>query len=295
MNKRIAIDRNESNPMLLGYMEIVQEDGQNLRQKQKELNQAMMDNAEISGMIAQHKKEAEELQIGHQKKISEMMAENPEIIALMEEHKKEVEELKNRQRMAVEELMKKDEDIIEMMKQQNKEMQNLSMTQQQQLNQEMNANPAMETYIAAIKEARQMMQENQQMFEQEMLKGIYMTPIMITPEPVKDEDGNYQMAPNTQIGIQGMQFRNLNLLMAFTDAMELKKWDKSEGMHTLSLGMVELMTAALKDPKVNGITLNPYGANIVIPKERMEMMLRAAAGQGAGAKNTKVVEANLNE
>jgi len=77
MNNRVLIDRGETNPMLMGYMEMVKEDTKTLMQKQQELNQAMASNAEIAGIMQQHKKEAEELQIAQQKNISEMMAENP--------------------------------------------------------------------------------------------------------------------------------------------------------------------------------------------------------------------------
>lgn len=295
MNKRILIDRHESNPMLLGCMEIVKEDTQALMKTQQELNQAMKTNAEITALVGKHKKEAEELQANQQKKISEMMAENPEIMELMEQHKKEIEELKNKQRLAVEELMKKDEDIIEAMKQQNEEMRSLSMKQQQALNQEVNSNAAMAAYVNNIKAARQTLQENQQMFEQELFKAVFMSPVVITPVPAKDEEGNIQLAPGTKISIQGMKFKNnMNLVMAFTDKKELEKWEQSEGMHTLSLTMNELIASVLKDPNMAGITINPFSANIIVPKERMEMMIKAYAANQSG-KNTKVVEANINE
>jgi len=296
MNNRVLIDRGETNPMLMGYMEMVKEDTKTLMQKQQELNQAMASNAEIAGIMQQHKKEAEELQIAQQKKISEMMAENPEIMELMEQHKKEVEELKNRQRLAVEELMKKDEDIIEAMKQQNEEMRVLSMKQQQALGQEVNNNASMAEYLNPIKAARQSLQENQQLFEQELFKATYMSPVKITPEPLKDADGNAQLAKGSQVSLQAMTLKNnKNVLVAFTDVKEFKKWSQADSSHTLSLKLSEMIATILKDPNIAGICINPFSENLIFPKERLEMMLKAVMNQDNGLKNTKVVEANINE
>lgn len=298
MNRQVPIDRNESNPMLLGCMELVKEDAMALQQRQQELTQAMTENPEISVLMEQHKKERIELQASQQKKINDMMKENPEIVALMEQHKKEQLELQKQQRQAVEELMSKDEDIAEAMKQQRGEVNQLRLKQQKELNQELTGNQAMAPYRNSVDEARQAMQDNQQLFENEMLKAIYMTPVLITPEPEKDEEGNVKLQPGTKISVQVLPMQNnKSMMMAFTDSKEFKKWAMADQSHTVSMGMREFISTVMKDPNLAGVTINPFSNNLIIPRERMEMMMKMNAGQRPGnqGKNIKVVEADINE
>ncbi len=300
-NRQIPLDRNESNPMLMGLLELVKEDSQEMQKSQQELNKAMEENAEISGLMENHKNARTELQASQQKKISELMLESEVIKELVEQHKKEMAELQARQRQAIEKAMSEDATILEAMKQQREEMNALRLQQQKELNTELNTNAAVADVVENAKEARKALMERQQMFDKEMFKATYMTPVKITPEPEVDEEGNAKIAEGSQIAVQILPLKSgetKGVMMAFTDTKEFQKWDKAGGMHTLSMTMQEFIANIMKDKNLAGVAINPFGANIIIPRERMEMMLRVAASQQqarAKQKNVEVVEADINE
>ncbi len=299
-NRQLLLDRNESNPMLMGLLELVREDSQAMQKNQQELNKAMEENADIAGLMENHKKAQGELQINHQKKIGELMMESESIKALMEAHKKEMEELKARQRQAIEKAMSEEQTIIDAMKQQRQEMNTLRMQQQKELNTELETNAALADVVGNVKEARKALMERQQMFDAEMFKATYMTPVKITPEPEVDEDGNAKIAEGSQISVQVLPIKSgetKGVMMAFTDVKEFRKWDKSGEMHTLSMTMQEFVANVLKDKNLAGVSINPFGDNIIVPRARMEMMLKMVASQQAKAKqkNVEVVEADINE
>ena len=60
-NRQLLLDRNESNPMLMGLLELVREDSQAMQKNQQELNKAMEENADIAGLMENHKKAQGEL------------------------------------------------------------------------------------------------------------------------------------------------------------------------------------------------------------------------------------------
>ena len=116
--------------------------------------------------------------------------------------------------------------------------------------------------------------EHQNMFLTEMLKAQFLAPVIVTPEPEKDENGKIAVAPGSKI-----QFPMLSapdgkvFFMAFTDKMEYEKWKDGEGKNVCALNFDELAAMLLrKDPQGNncpalGFVINPFSANVVIPKE----------------------------
>jgi len=296
MSKQLRIDQNESNPMLFGVMELIREDSQELQKKQQELKQAMDNNAEIAELMEQHKKETAQLQAEQQSKVAEKIKECPAIVELMEAHKKEIEELSANHKKALEKAMGEDAGIVELVKQQNMEVARLHMQQQQTMNQRVNTLPEIAEYVNNVKNARQGLQERQQMFEREMLKAVYMTPVAISPEPETDEEGNVKLVPGSKVSMQMLPIKDRGMLMAFTDSKEFKKWNNENALHTISMTMQDFFGAVLSDNKLAGVTINPFSANIIIPRERIEMMVKAAANQKQRAsKNVEVVEADINE
>ncbi len=300
-NRQIPVDRNESNPMLMGLLELVREDSQEMQKCQKALNEAMTANEQVSALMEKHKNIRAELQVDQQKKMGELMTETAAIKELVEQHKKELAELQARQRQAIEKAMSEDAAIVEAAKHQREEMNALRLHQQKELNNELNTNAALATEVNALKEARKAVLERQQMFDQEMFRATYMTPVKINPEPAKDEDDNVIIAEGSQIGVQILPLKGANnkgVMMAFTDSKEFQKWEKAGEMHTLSMTMQEFIGNVMRDQNLAGVAINPFGENIIIPRERMEMMLKAAAAQKQAMekqKNVEVVEADINE
>lgn len=300
-NRQIPVDRSESNPMLLGLLELVKEESQGMQQAQQELNKAMGEDPAISGLMEKHRSIRAELQASQQKKVNTMMVESAAISALIEQHQKELVELQKRQRQELEKAMGEDAAIVEALKLQKEETAALAMHQQKELNNELNNSATLAGAVEKVKEARKSVLERQQMFDKEMFKAVYMTPVKINPEPEVDEDGNVIVAPGSQLSIQILPLKNANtkgVMMAFTDAKEFKKWDKAEEMHTVSMTMKEFISNVMRDPNLAGVAINPFGDNIIIPRDRMEMMLKAAMMQKQAMENQKnvnVVEANINE
>lgn len=124
--------------------------------------------------------------------------------------------------------------------------------------------------------------EHQNMFVTEMLKAQFLAPVVLTPEPEKDGNGKIIMAPGSKI-----QFPMLStpegkvFFMAFTDKMEYEKWKDAEGKNVCALNFEELAGMLLrKDPQGNispalGFVINPFSANIVIPKEMAAGLMAA--------------------
>ena len=300
-NRQIPLDRSESNPMLMGLLELVKEDSLEAQKCQKALNEAMAANAAITELVNNQKKNRTELQNEQQKKVAALMLESEVLQAQVEQHRKELLELQARQRQEIEKAMSEVPAIVELLTHQKAELSALALHHQKELNDAVAANPDLATEVENVKEARKAFMERQQMFDQEMFKAKYMTPVIITPEPEVDEDGNIKLAEGSKISMQVLPIKNQEMkgiMMAFTDAKEFQKWDKAAGLHTLSITMQELFGNVLKDPKLAGVAINPFGANVIIPRERMEMMVKAAMNQKQAAmanKNVEVVEANINE
>jgi len=296
MNNQVKIDQNLSNPMLLGVMELIKEDSQELQKRQVELKEAMDGNAEIAQLMEEHKNETAQLQADQQKNVTEKMKESQKIAELIEAQKKEIEELRANHRKAIEKAMGEDPEIVELVKQQNQELGRLHIQQQLAMNQKVNNLPEIADYVNNVKNARQGLQERQKMFEREMLKAVYLAPVAIKPEPEADEDGNLKLLPGSTMTLQMLPIKDKGMLMAFTDSKEFAKWNNENAKHTISMTMQDFFAAIANDTKLAGVTINPFSANIIIPRERIEMMLKAAVNQKKKmSKNVEVVEANVNE
>lgn len=145
--------------------------------------------------------------------------------------------------------------------------------------------------------------EHQNMFVTEMTKAKFLSPAMVTPAPEVDAEGKMKLAPGSKI-----QFPMLtapdgkNFFMAFTDKMEFDKWKHEEGTPVFVLNFGEYAGMVLrKDAPAAGFVINPYSANIVIPKEMLNNLMMTSiakmkaeqakknGGQPAGAGGFKPV------
>ncbi len=120
-------------------------------------------------------------------------------------------------------------------------------------------------------------QEHKNLFVAEMIKARFMSPAMITPEPVVNESGEKKPAPGSKVQLpvlsapDGKQF-----FMAFTDKMAFEKFRKDEHAPFVSLSAEEYAAMLLqKDCPVLGFIINPGSANMVVPKEILGNSLAA--------------------
>lgn len=113
--------------------------------------------------------------------------------------------------------------------------------------------------------------EHKNMFVNEMMKAKFLAPVVITPEPELNEQGEPVIGKENKI-----QFPMLtapdgkNFFMAFTDKMELKGYKDGEETYTFALTIDDYTRMILSKGSVAaGFVLNPYGDNIIIPKEML--------------------------
>ena len=116
--------------------------------------------------------------------------------------------------------------------------------------------------------------EHRRMFIDEIMKAVFLAPVIITPQPTQDEEGGYHMQPESQIQFPMLKTEDgKHFFMAYTDWMELKKWKDEENQQTFAMRLDDYAQMLFgKDPQGNvnpalGFVINPFGANIAITRE----------------------------
>lgn len=168
------------------------------------------------------------------------------------------------------------------------------------------SNPMLVGSIELMKEEDTPAHRN--MFVGELAKAEFLSPAMIEPAPKAGEDGKLAIIPGSKV-----QFPMLTtpdgkkFFMAFTDSWEYDKWkeknsqsiqkfenptDKegqpSGDLPTFALKIEDYAAMVLrKDAQGNicpalGVVINPFGSNILVPREMLAGMLAAKAKQMAG-------------
>lgn len=117
-------------------------------------------------------------------------------------------------------------------------------------------------------------EEHREMFVEELLKAKFMVPVVIIPEPIRHPDGRPMIAGDSKIQFP-MIINNekQKFFMAFTDPVEYKKWtDQNHVLNTFNLkfedfvNMLFIPDSMGNDGEAQGLVINPYGINMVIPK-----------------------------
>lgn len=141
--------------------------------------------------------------------------------------------------------------------------------------------------------------EHRNMFIGELAKASFLSPAIIEPAPTQGAEGKLVLSPGSKVqfpmitGAEGMRF-----FMAFTDMAEYEKWQEKNPQQKLPYFALKIEDYAAmvlrRDSKGNicpalGITVNPYGANIIVPREMLAGMMsaKAAAARQAGKKGKK--------
>lgn len=135
--------------------------------------------------------------------------------------------------------------------------------------------------------------EHRNMFIGEMVKAHFLAPAVIMPAPEEGPAGELRLVPGSQIQFPMLSTQDGKyFFMAFTDRMEWNKWKESEGKHTFSVTFDDLAGMLLKKDsqgKVSpalGFVINPFGANMIIPREMVAGLIAARQAQnGQGGPN----------
>ncbi|MBQ2802592.1 MAG: SseB family protein [Lachnospiraceae bacterium] len=128
--------------------------------------------------------------------------------------------------------------------------------------------------------------EHRKMFLDELLCAHFLAPVVITPPPMPDENGQVQLSPESKVQFPMLATKDgAHFFMAFTDWTELRKWKDENGQQTMALrfddyaGMLLSKDKEGKTSPALGFVLNPYGANIVITKEMIAKVLANRAAK----------------
>ncbi len=123
--------------------------------------------------------------------------------------------------------------------------------------------------------------EHKNMFVNEMMKAKLLTPAVIEPMPEPDENGERKLTRENEVRFPILTAGNgKKYFMAFSDRREAEKWNGGKETPladavTVTITMEEIMLMCLrrKGETADGCVINPYGGNILVPREMMEQVM----------------------
>lgn len=126
--------------------------------------------------------------------------------------------------------------------------------------------------------------EHRGMFMEELAKASFLAPAAIDPVPQEDAEGKLAIAPGSKVQFPMLSAgEGKSFFMAFTDEGEYGRWlEKApEKLPKFALTIDDYAAMLLRrDPQGNaspalGVVINPFGANIILPKEMLAGMMSA--------------------
>lgn len=120
-------------------------------------------------------------------------------------------------------------------------------------------------------------QEHRNMVWQEILHAQFMSPVIVDPPLVPDENGVARMTAENKINLLMLTAADQKkYFMAFTDMEELNMY-KTEAKYQIFAfrfsDYVKMLLNPEGDPNNNGVIVNPYDHRMVITKEMINDML----------------------
>ena len=134
--------------------------------------------------------------------------------------------------------------------------------------------------VGAIELLRDDEDKYKKMFWAEVLKAEYLTPVSITPPPLRGRNGAMRITEGSNIQFptigteDGKQY-----LMAFTDKKEYDKWKPDAEKYMFTLTFDDYVSMLLKkDSEGNsnatvGFMINPCTSSIIITKELIAQLI----------------------
>lgn len=136
------------------------------------------------------------------------------------------------------------------------------------------------------------------MFAEELRRASLMTPAVIVPAPVTDEEGNSKLLSGSQINFPMLNTKDgKTFCMGFTDPVEYKNWAVRNGNPPFFafqfqdyMNMIFSKDSQGNDNPVLGLVINPMSANVVIPREMLMGMVNVQMGMRPVVNKTKATE-----
>lgn len=130
--------------------------------------------------------------------------------------------------------------------------------------------------------------EHRGMFMEEVLKASFLSPAIIEPKPRENEEGEPVIEPGSKIQFPMISTGDgKRFFMAFTDETEYVKWVEKapERLPVFALTLEDYAVLILrKNPSGDicpalGVAINPYGANIILPREMLADIMASKMAQ----------------
>lgn len=136
------------------------------------------------------------------------------------------------------------------------------------------------------------------MFAEELRKASLMTPAVIVPAPVTDEEGNSKLLPGSQVSFPMLNTTDgKKFCVGFTDPVEYKYWavrNANPPFFALQfqdyVDMVFCKDSQGNESPVRGLVINPLSANVVIPREMFTSMINVQMGMRPVVNKTEAPE-----
>ena len=122
--------------------------------------------------------------------------------------------------------------------------------------------------------------EHRKMFIDEMIRGRYLSPVVITPTPTPDAQGRFKITAEHKVQFPMLSTKDdQKFFMAFTDYDEFKKWNPAENQQTFAMtfyNYAEMLLRKDKDgnlPPALGFVINPLSSNVMVSRELVSQIV----------------------
>ena len=145
------------------------------------------------------------------------------------------------------------------------------------------SNPMLVGAMALLKKKNS--PENRKLFVDELLHAKLLTPVLITPPPVVDGNGNRKLSKESKMTFPMLKDKDdKRYISVFTDLNEMRQL-KSDGYMTVIpvafKGLAEMVAAS--EEACSGVAINPYGESVVLNRAYIETIAGSQKKQSAEA------------
>lgn len=117
--------------------------------------------------------------------------------------------------------------------------------------------------------------DHRKLVMEEIMHARFLSPVVVDPVPVPDENGVSTITKDHKINLPMLTTADgKHFFMAYTDLTELQKWKKEENQQIFGFDFKDYVNMLMAEGGVSsGVIINPFGHNLMIPKEMVENMV----------------------
>ena len=108
-------------------------------------------------------------------------------------------------------------------------------------------------------------------FEEIATQAHFLSVVELSQEPVANEDGTATFQKDSMMRMPMISTQdNKHFYPVFTDWGEIRKWTNCPSNKTMILDFDDYAEMIVKDGKIEGIAINPFGANFILDRKTIE-------------------------